>query len=173
MTNEAGPSAREDSAYGFSANERAHIVRGMCDEEQAPMAVNVLSEEVAENVHLAPRCQLDFKGWVQKHHLKIFGVEIYPTGAKIVKAPLVPGMRVYALEAFGGYYYGAWSELSGLFTGWLHIEATRMGKASMKFAVGEVGGKPVFGDMFVHRARRSPLSNWIKALKVLDYEEVV
>lgn len=176
MVNDSvGPSARGTSAYGFSANERAEITRGMIDGE-APLAINVLSENVEENHHLAPRSQLDFIGWVQKNHKRIFFVDTYPTGAKSIEAKTVKGqtnIRIYGAEGFGGYYYAAWTECSGLFVGWLFVEATRMAKASCKFGYGQVGGRPVFGDMSDHTIRRSPVKRWIQALKDLDYAEVI
>lgn len=46
MNNTDGPSARRNSAYGFSANERADITRGMYDgEEPSPMAITILESQ--------------------------------------------------------------------------------------------------------------------------------
>jgi hypothetical protein len=164
MTNEVGPSAREDSAYGFSANERAHIVRGMCDEEQAPMAVNALAEAVDENHHLAPRSQLDFVNWAQHNHDRVFRVKQYPTGLKIIKAPRVKGLRVFAAEGYGGQLYAAWAEHDGQFMGWLWYWPS-LSRIDHDFAIGEVLGRPVFGDMDQNCVRRGAVRTWRLALQ--------
>jgi hypothetical protein len=164
MVNDSvGPSARGTSAYGFSANERADITRGMCDNE-APMAVVALTEGVDENHHLAPRHQLDFIAWCQHNHERVFRVKQYPTGLKLIKAPRVWGLRVFAAEGFGGQLYAAWSEHDGQFMGWLWYWPS-LSKIDHDYAIGEVLGKPVFGDMNQNCVRRGAVRTWRQALK--------
>jgi hypothetical protein len=169
MLNTGGPSAREDSAYGFSANERAEITRGMCDE--APMAVVALTEGVDENHHLAPRSQLDFIAWCQHNHDRVFRVKPYPAGLKAIKAPRVQGLRVYAAEGHGGQLYAAWTEHDGLFVGWLWYWPS-LSRIDHDYAIGEVLGKPVFGDMNQNCVRRGAVRTWRLALQEAAPREV-
>jgi hypothetical protein len=154
MMNSDGPSARGNSAYGFSANERAEITRGMVEGE----------EYCLMNPDEAPRSQLDFTGWVQANHKRVFGREVYPTGAKPIKAPKVAGLAVYAAEAFGGQYYAAWSAYDGRFIGWMWYSPA-MTPIDHTYAVGKVGNTPVFGDMTAHCIRRGPVRVFTEALR--------
>lgn len=166
------PNAKNVTADEELAQLRSDIHIATAPLDEAPMAVSVLPPDEPVGGHPSPRSQLDWIFWLQHNYENVFRTTIC-TGPKPIKAPRVENARVYAAEAFGGYFYAAWSDLTGMFMGWLRIESMRMGKASMKLAVGEVGGKPVFGDMKDYRARRSPLTIWVKALKELDWAEVV
>jgi hypothetical protein len=154
------------------AQLRSDIHLAMASPDPAPMAFSALYSEEPIGGHLSPRSQLEWIHWLQNHHEDVFKATIC-TGPKAIKAPSVKDARVYAAEAFGGRFYAAWSDFTGMFMGWLRIEVTHMGKSSMTFALGEVGGKPVFSDMSDHRARKAPLSAWVKALKELDWAAVV
>jgi hypothetical protein len=154
------------------AQIRSDIHIATVSQEPAPLAVSFLPEGMPIGGHPSPRSQLDFIDWVQHNYESVFGTKCYPTGALAIKAPRVPGLRVYACEAFGGYYYAAWTEHDGLFFGHLYVEATHMGRASLKFAVGTVLGTPVFGDMLDYRVRRAPIQQWTRRLKDLAPQEV-
>ena len=163
MMNTDGRSAQGNSAYGFSKQERAEISRGMFDGEEAPLAINVLSEAVDENHHLAPRSQMDFIAWAQRNHDRVFRVKQYPTGLKIIKAPRVPGLRVFAAEGYGGQLYAAWAEHDGQFMGWLWYWPS-LSRIDHDFAIGEVLGRPVFGDMDQNCVRHGAVRAWRLAL---------
>lgn len=164
MMNTDGPSAPGNSAYGFSANERAEITKGMIDDEECVALMN--PDE-------APRSQLDFVGWVQASHKRVFGREVYPTGAKPIKAPKVAGLAVYAAEGFGGQYYAAWSAYDGRFVGWMWYGPS-LSQIDHTYAVGKVNNTPVFGDMTAHCIRRSPVKAFTDALKAaIEFMKVV
>lgn len=152
--NTDGPSAPGNSAYGFSKAETTQITRGMIEGE----------EELLVNPELAPRSQLDFIGWVFENYKRVFGREVYPTGAKPIKAPRVEGMNIYAAEAFGGQYMAAWSSYDGRFIGWMWYSPA-LSPIDHTYAVGKVNGKPVFGDMVAHCIRRAPVKAFVTALK--------
>ncbi len=168
VNNNSAGSAREDFASGIvnasSDAEDLHLIADAIGNPGGPMAIIALGEPPLVNPELAPRSQIDFCGWVYENYNRIFGRKVSPIGCKPIKTAKVEGLNVFACEAYGGQYYGAWSRFDGRFIGWMWY-SPKLSQMDHQFAVGRVTQVSVFEDMHDYTIRKAPVKTFTDALK--------
>jgi len=86
-----------------------------------------------------------------------------------VDAPKVRGLTVYAGRCNRARYFGAWTERSGVFIGWMRIQPHIAGIES-DYAVGEVLVRPIFMGIILDLSGHDAIDRFSTALKSVAWD---
>jgi hypothetical protein len=117
-----------------------------------------------------PTNQAAFHEWVRATYSRVFGCEKQLDGPIFpVEAPLVKGLTVYGAKNGETRFYGAWTERSGVFIGWMKIQPHIAGVDS-DYAVGEILGRSVFEAVSIDLSGHAAVDRFVLELREVAWE---